>query len=132
MMASDIELMIDSQGETYLLLEDLDCPEWVDSDYISERCDGREWVHLDYLKDLVRGGCASGQYMPAVTYSQALDTMAQHGDEVLSYLWEQYGEVPSPQDCDTFPSWSGLCCHYLSMAVESWAHGVLCQLEVDW
>jgi hypothetical protein len=33
-----------------------------------------------------QGGCASGAYMPAVTYHAAALTMSDHGDDVLQYI----------------------------------------------
>jgi len=64
-----------------------------------------------------QGGCASGAYMPAVTYYEANKTMSKHGDEVLDYIERELGEVPpNPDFVDR--SWSGLACYYLSMAVE--------------
>lgn len=75
---------------------------------------------------ICEGGCASGAYMPAVTYSQANATMAEHGDDVLDYLQEAYGELPTPPN-DV--SWSGLAVFYLSPAVEAWANGAYAELE---
>lgn len=65
-----------------------------------------------------QGGCASGAYMPAVTYWDASVTMAEHGDAVLDYIEEHYGSIPKPADCE---SWSGMACFYLSFAVELFA-----------
>ena len=62
-----------------------------------------------------QGGCASGAYMPAVTYHQAAQTMSEHGDEVLDYITDILGELPKPADDE---SWSGMACFYLSYAVE--------------
>jgi len=64
-----------------------------------------------------QGGCASGAYMPAVTYYDAAQTMAKHGDAVLDYLEEQYGELPIIPDGT---SWSDMAVLYLSWAVELW------------
>ena len=55
----------------------IEIPAWIDSDYHDEFND------LQYLKDLQYGGCASGQYMPAVTYHTARETMNEHGDDHL-------------------------------------------------
>jgi hypothetical protein len=80
------------------------------------------WVTGDIDADDIRainyGGCSSGAYMPAVTYYQARETMSEHGDDVLQYLQDQYGELPQPRDDE---SWSGIAVHYLSCAVECWA-----------
>lgn len=65
-----------------------------------------------------QGGCASGAYMPAVTYHQARDTMNEHGDDVLQYIQDNYGELPKPADDE---SWSGIAVFYLSIAVELFA-----------
>lgn len=62
-----------------------------------------------------QGGCASGAYMPAVTYHQAQDTMLAHGDQVLQYIEDNYGDLPEPE---RGISWSGLAVLWLSFAVE--------------
>jgi hypothetical protein len=67
---------------------------------------------------ICQGGCASGAYMPAVTCWQALETMDSHGDEILDYIENALGEIPTPSPIQ---SWSGMACYYLSWAVELWA-----------
>ncbi len=88
-----------------------------------------EWIEQDIspydVIAITQGGCASGAYMPAVTYYRAAHTMAKHGDDVLDYITDNLGELPAiPSDT----SWSGLACLYLSCAVELWAGAVLEQL----
>ena len=75
---------------------------------------------------IVQGGCESGAYMPAVTYVQALETMNEHGDDVLQYIEDAYGELPAVPDGT---SWAGRACFYLSVAVELWASGAESVLE---
>jgi len=70
---------------------------------------------------IYEGGCSSGAYMPAVTYHNAAETMHNHGDEVLDYIRDQLGELPKP---DNSESWTGRAVFYLSYAVEIWASGV--------
>ena len=70
------------------------------------------------IAGICEGGCASGAYMPAVVYDQALDTMGRHGDAVLDYLEDALGELPAPTARE---SWSGMASHFLSAAVELWA-----------
>ena len=70
------------------------------------------------LAAILHGGCASGAYMPAVTYHLARETMSEHGDDVLEYVEASYGELPEPPKGS---SWSGIAVHYLSCAVELWA-----------
>ena len=75
-----------------------------------------------YTLDAIRyGGCASGAYMPAVTYRDAANTMHEYGNEVLDYIQDQLGELPKPDDTS---SWDGMACFYLSYAVELWARAV--------
>ena len=83
-------------------------PAWIDQD-------------LEYydIASIQQGGCASGAYMPAVTYYQARQTMNDYGDDVLQYIEDQLGELPQP---DKGESWSGMACFYLSVAVELWVN----------
>jgi hypothetical protein len=78
-----------------------------------------EWISADLSPNDIaavnQGGCDSGAYMPACEYHTANMTMACHGDDVLQYLEDVTGELPTPpQDI----CWSGLACFYLSKAVE--------------
>ena len=78
-----------------------------------------EWITQDLspcdIAAINQGGCASGAYMPAVTYYTASQTMAKHGDDVLQYIQDNLGELPKPNNDE---SWSGMACFYLSYAVE--------------
>ena len=94
---------------------DLDLPIWLDQD-----------ISPSDVAAICQGGCASGSYMPAVTYHQALKTMSDHGDEVMQYIQDNLGELPRPKDDE---SWAGMAVHYLSAAVELWASGAESQLE---
>ena len=97
---------------------------------VSEFCSVPAWIEQDIevcdVAAILEGGCASGAYMPAVTYYQANKTMSEHGDDVLDYIQGIYGELPKPAD-DI--SWSGLAVFYLSFAVELWANGVESDIE---
>lgn len=92
----------------------LTVPRWIDQD-----------ITLQEIKDIVRGGCASGAYMPAVTYRKATATMGEYGDEVLDYIESALDELPRVKG----QSWSGMACKYLSTAVELWARSVVDELE---
>lgn len=94
---------------------DLNLPVWIDQD-----------ISPSDIAAIIQGGCASGAYMPAVTYHQAIKTMSEHGDEVLQFIEDQLGELPNPR---RGTSWSGLACFYLSAAVELWAVSVEGELE---
>jgi hypothetical protein len=93
-----------------------------------------EWISTDLtpadIAAVNQGGCASGSYMPAVEYHTAGMTMACHGDDVLQYLEDMTGELPTPpQDI----CWSGLAVFYLSKAVELFCaiHSDLADWEND-
>jgi hypothetical protein len=88
----------------------VDVPAWIDPDITP--CN---------IAAIVQGGCASGVYMPAVTYRTALETMHEHGNDILEYIEDNYGEIPAPP---TGSSWYSIAVHYLSMAVEVWASSV--------
>lgn len=90
----------------------LDLPDWIEPQF-DEPEDVRAVSH---------GGCNSGAYMPACTYHVALETMSNHGNDVLQYIEDQLGELPTVPHGE---SWSGLACFYLSCAVELWAHATV-------
>ena len=71
---------------------------------------------------IVQGGCASGAYMPAVTYYAAAQTMSRHGDAVVDFIECQGLDVPSFDTAND--SWDGYACSVLSFAVELWACGI--------
>ena len=89
-----------------------------------------DWIEYDLtamgIASICNGGCASGSYMPAVTYYKAVNTMADYGDDVLQYIDDVLGEMPR---IPLGESWGGICCLFLSLAVELWAGDVMGQLE---
>ena len=93
-------------------------------------CDIPGWIEQDIcamtVASICQGGCASGSYMPAVTYYQALRTMSDYGDDVFYYIEDTLGELPNPPSGE---SWRGMACFYLSRAVELWAGDIMGQLE---
>lgn len=95
-------------------LLDIDVPAWIEQD-----------ICPSTVASIAQGGCASGAYMPAVTYYSALRAMAEHGDEVLEYISDVMGEIPAPSSDET---WSGMACFYLSNAIELWAGDIMGQL----
>ena len=75
---------------------------------------------------IYQGGCASGAYMPAVTYHKALNTMHEYGNDVLEYLEDSLGKIPQPV---AGSSWPGIAVFYLSMAVELFAANVIDEID---
>jgi len=94
---------------------DIDIPAWIEQD-----------ISPNDVAAICHGGCASGAYMPAVTYHNALKVMSEDGDDVLQYIEDALGELPEPPKNT---SWSGMACFYLSCAVELWASSVESELE---
>ena len=90
-------------------------PEWIDQD-----------ISAQTIAAIQQGGCASGSYMPAVTYHTAAQIMAEHGDDVLEYIESVTGELPTPPRDS---SWGGIAVFFLSYAVELWAFDALEILE---
>lgn len=88
---------------------DVFVPRWIDQDITGTT-----------LASIIQGGCASGAYMPAVTYWEAKQTMAEHGDDVIEFITDEMGNLPQPSE-DTPQTWGGMACYYLSAAVELWA-----------
>lgn len=103
---------------------------------VNEALSQHAWIEADYFVDkgtddcihnltaVAEHGCASGAYMPAVTYHTAREVMHEHGDRVIEYIYDVLGEVPLKVE-----TYSGMCVHFLSMAVELLAQQVLDQIE---
>lgn len=96
-----------------------DVPPWIEQD-----------VSPSDVAAIVQGGCDSGAYMPAVSYHQAVETMAAHGDKVFEYIENATGEEPCAlAGIASCTSWSGLACLFVSTAVELWAASVEPELD---
>jgi hypothetical protein len=114
------------------MTSNIEIPEWIDKDYVSkEELETQDEDTICLLKEIATNGCASGVYMPAVTYHTAIKTMNKHGDTVFEYLKESQGEIPEPPE-DARTSWSHMACYYLSMAVELWSMSTLDELDIGW
>ena len=101
--------------ETELSKLGIDPPKWI-----------TQSIDTSQLAAIIQGGCASGAYMPAVTYYDAAQTMAEHGDDVLQFIEDQHGELPA---IPSNSSWGGIAVFFLSMAVEMWASSVEAEAE---
>ena len=103
---------------------------WNNENNVSDYTDVPAWIDQDItvydLMAIQQGGCASGAYMPAVTYHQAAATMAEHGDTVLEYICDGFGELPQTSSAT---SWAGIAVFYLSIAVELWASSAIAAIE---
>ena len=125
---TDLKTFTDDQGELWLLEIEEQIPEWMDEDVLLDTTEAGEGLSVSFLRDLCQHGCASGMYMPAILFTQAKDTMARCGDDVITYIWENLGEVPPPETC-AHPFYSAWCSHWVSMAVELWAGSLLSQVD---
>ena len=72
------------------------------------------------------GGGEGGAYFPAVGYLSAHEPLHDHGDRVLDYIESIRGDLPAPM---AGSSWAGMAVHYLSTAIELWAHSTAEALE---
>ena len=88
----------------------IDVPRWIEQD-----------ISPSTIAAILQGGCASGAYMPAVTYHQAVTTMSEHGDDVLQFIKDSYVELTVGIGGK---SWSSIAVHFLSIGVELWASSV--------
>jgi hypothetical protein len=94
---------------------EIDVPNWIESD-----------ITVGEIEAIIQGGCASGAYMPAVVYRDALKTMNEHGDDVIEYLDNVGGQF----DSDILGlSWSQMAVELLSRAVEYYALGLEEQIK---
>lgn len=102
---------------------------WIDDPVTDHGVDVPRWIdeHITCatVAAIVQGGCASGAYMPAVTYHEAQATMNDHGDDVFEYL-ETHGLGATDvihERHGSGDSWGRWACTLLSYAVELWAVG---------
>ena len=106
-------------------------------DVVAALQDQPEWLtamgeidDLATVQAVLQGGCASGAYMPAVTYYTASQTMGSHGTAITEYIEEQIGETPTMGSDD---SWDSYQCTLCSYAVELWCSRFADVLDgVDW
>ena len=134
-----LEKVLEEEHE-YISENETNRPDWVDGDTKYTQLmdltdcipDLPDWIEEDItifdIENIIQGGCASGAYMPAVTYSTALDTMQEYGDDILDYIQNCYD--PFAADLRS-QSWAGLACHFLSAAVEMWAGEAHSSLEEE-
>ena len=73
------------------------------------------------IRSIQDGGCASGAYMPAVTYYTAVECMNEHYSEIEDILEDAF--------CGNWPvfdiskeNWRGFAVKLVSMAVEVWVN----------
>ena len=80
------------------------------------------------LQSIIQSGCAANAHR-SVYYYDAAQCMAEHGDDVLDYIKDSYGELPDVSEC----SWGEMAIVYLSLAIELWCGQFSETLDnVDW
>ena len=94
-----------------------------DEEYVADYLDVPRWIEDDITADtvaaVIQGGCASGAYMPAVAYWQALETMDEHSDSIEAYL-DGFDILESIE----YDHWAGVACAVVSSAVEAWCMSI--------
>lgn len=86
---------------------------------------------ISELQAIIQAGCASGAYMPAVTYHTALEIMSKYSDDIEGEIVDVYpdGLLFTPE----IDSWSGLAVKLVSSAVEVWCYRFADVLDgVNW
>lgn len=91
-----------------------DAPEYVE-----------DWTTYSTVAAIYQGGCASGAYMPAVTYYDARQTMGKDGDAIIDDLRESGAFDENFLAIREDEDFSGYCCRMVSAAVEVWAYGTV-------
>ena len=79
---------------------------------------------LGDIPEISTHGCASGVYMPAVTYYDARRTMWQYGDEITDFI-SGHGDISCAeimQNAEAAHDYSLMCAALVSYAVELWCH----------
>lgn len=102
----------------------VEVPRWIDQD-----------ISPSTIQAVLQDGCASGAYMAAMWYAEAIKTMGQYGDEVVAFLAEHIDSdihhIKVARPLMPFDSWGEISCYYLSSAVEVWCSGAAIDLEQD-
>lgn len=108
-------------SQTKYLLENMD--RYDVADFISKVNDQPDFIEsMGVIEDVAEliaiyeGGCASGAYMPAVTYFTAKKTFIEYEDKLCDYV-DGYG---LSLDLDKGDCFSNFCAKVCSAAVESW------------
>jgi len=91
------------------------------------------WIEQDItcydIAAICQGGCESGAYMPAVIYHKAVDTMAEHGEEIFDVIEQAFDSaldvLKRGKDDAT---WRHMAVAFVSFAVESWAQEIHAEL----
>lgn len=95
-------------------------PLWIEDEVRSFDIEVPAWIEQDItcsdVAAVLQGGCESGAYMPAVTYHQALATMAEHDEAILDMVKNTGATVPDVLEV----GWYRFACWLVSAAVESW------------
>lgn len=98
-------------------------------DFMSDTNFGMGIDSIGELQAVVQSGCASNAHR-SVFYYDANKCMSEHGDSVLEYIENNYGEIPAPK---AGVSWTQMGSDYLSMAIELWCGNFADDLNgVDW
>lgn len=117
-MSSDIDTLYNLGSDREVRSLGVEVPAWIERD-----------VTCCTVAAILQGGCDSGAYMPAVTYHQAVATMADHDEAILDYL-QGAGYDKSAMPDPFAVGWASLACWFVSTAVELWA-GCTAELLAD-
>jgi len=88
----------------------LEVPEWIRGDDIDTAA----------VAAIVEGGCASGAWMPAVTYHMARETICKYSDAIDKYLAGSGIDLAEHLTLKPNQAIDCLLCDIVSLAVEQW------------
>ena len=106
----------------------IEIPAWIQGIDAEALNDPSHEYHDDEMatvRSISEHGCESGAYMPAVTSGVAVQTMNEHGDEILDFIDGVGMDEQAVLRVLNVAGWESLACYFVSAAVELWAHGVI-------
>ena len=110
----------------------IEVPAWIQGIDAEALNDPSHEDHADQIatvRSIREHGCESQVYLPAVTHSDAVQTMNEHGDEILDCLDEAEKDGQEVLHILSLSGWHTLACLLVSSAVELWAAGVMDEIE---
>lgn len=101
----------------------------LDADGLDDHLTELQGYTLQDIKEIAQHGCASGAFMPAVTYYEARKWMLENEDYFNDLVDEMTSELC--YELDKSFTLSGLAVDAYSYAVESFCQSLVSELELD-
>ena len=85
---------------------------------------------IEEIASILEGGCASGAYMPAVTYHTANKCVNEHGEDMLEYIHNKCDLKLKDLVTDKVETFNDLNTTICSMCVENWCYSFSSVIEI--